>query len=78
MAVPHSNTVAQGRRAFEEALVYGALSAVLAAADMREHLGRGLYRGDEAAELRAKLRLEKVRPWVRAIDAERERLNSGF
>jgi hypothetical protein len=36
-----------------------------------------LYRGDVAAEMRAALELQRVRPWLESIDAERVRANAG-
>jgi hypothetical protein len=77
MAVDRSPTPAQGKESYELAVLYSVARAALEAVDGRESLGRGLYRGDVAAEMRMKLKLEKVRSWVDSIDAERVRVNAG-
>jgi len=77
MPVDRAPTPAQGRNSFELATLYSVARAALEAKDSRESLGRGLYRGDVAAEMRLSLKLEKVRPWVDSIDVERARLDAG-
>jgi hypothetical protein len=77
MPVDRAPTQAQGRESFELATLYSVVRATIEAIDVRESLGRGLYRGDVAAEMRMKLKLEKVRGWVDSIDAERVRMNAG-
>lgn len=77
MPIDRAPTPAQGRESFELATLYSVARAAIEAVDGRESLGRGLYRGDVAAEMRMKLKLEKVRVWVDSIDAERVRLNAG-
>jgi hypothetical protein len=73
MPVDRAPTKAQGRESFELARLYRVLRAQLAARDSRVSLGKGLYRGDVAAEMRAALELQRVRPWLESIDAERVR-----
>ena len=77
MPVDKAPTLAQGRESFELATLYSVVRATLEAIDIREPLGRGLYRGDVAAEMRLKLKLERVRSWVDSIDAERVRMRAG-
>jgi hypothetical protein len=77
MPVDRAPTKAQGRESYELATLYGVARAALEAVDVRQSLGRGLYRGDVAAEMRMKLKLERVRSWVDSIDAERVRVNAG-
>jgi hypothetical protein len=77
MPVDRAPTRAQGKESFELATLYSVVRATLEAIDVRESLGRGLYRGDVAAEMRLKLKLERVRSWIDSIDAERVRLNAG-
>jgi len=77
MPVDRAPTPAQGKESYELAVLYGLARSVLEAVDGRASLGRGLYRGDVAAEMRMKLKAEKVRSWVWSIDAERVRLNAG-
>lgn len=77
MPVDKAPTRAQGRESFELATLYSVVRATLEAIDGRKPLGRGLYRGDVAAEMRLRLKLERVRSWVDSIDAERARASAG-
>jgi len=77
MGWDRSPTPAQGKQAFELASLYAVVRAARDASRSRVSLGRGLYRADEAAELRLAIKLERVGPWLDQLDAERARAGSG-
>lgn len=77
MGWDRASTPEQGQRAYELATLYGVVRAAIEARAARTVLGRGLYRGDVAAEARLAIKLDRVESWVRQLDAERARAGSG-